>query len=133
MIGEYIATGAAVGGVFGVSQQIWNMKPVQGYQIRGPAFIAFTKGALGPAVHFAIAGGLYAFGITSMKQIRSKDDSLNGAAGGFLAGVYAGLKGSHGVHGAISRGLGFGMVGIASTFLGTYLEERANKSKATNE
>lgn len=132
MIGEYIATGAAVGGVFGAGKQVWNLGPISSNP-KGIAIAAMARGTLTPTVHCALAGGLYAFGITTMAGLRNKEDALNGAAGGALVGIYAGLKGKAGLHGAVYKAIGFSMVGIACTFMGNHVEERVKRNAERNK
>jgi len=127
-VSEAITTGVAVGGIFGAAKEMMYAKGAH----HGINITSIGKGILGPAVHCAVAGGLFGFGTSAMSGLRNKEDSLNGAAGGALAGVYFGLKGKGGLHMAVYKAVGFGAVGILCNYMGAYVEKQAAKNKAAD-
>ncbi len=124
-----LTTGVAVGGIFGAAKEMMYAK---GAHHGVTSMTSIGKGVLGPAVHCAIAGGLFGFGTSAMAGLRNKEDSLNGAAGGAMAGVYFGLKGKGGLHMAVYKAVGFGAIGILCNYMGTYVNEQAAKNKAAD-
>jgi hypothetical protein len=126
-VGESITTGAVVGGVFGAAKELMFLESAN--TARTASFGAVGRGIIGPGIHCAIAGGLFGLGNSAMAGLRNKDDSLNGAAGGALTGIYFGLKGKGGLHMAFYKAVGFGAAGIFCNYLGSYMDRKGRENK----
>ncbi len=59
---------------------------------------------------------------------RDKDDAINGAFGGSFAGIYLGLKGTSGLHGAVYKGVTCAGAGLACAYLSDKISRKFLKN-----
>ena len=134
-VGDDIGAAITLGAFTGACKEAWKMAPlptIPGQPAYRPGFPQIARGIVGGATQLGLAGGMYSIGTAVMAGIRNKDDSLNSGAGGAAVGIYMGLIGKGGLHGAVHKGIGFAGLGVLCSFVATKVIEKSAKNAAEN-